>query len=1125
MHARALHTLSLLTAMLLALACGGGGGGVDEDTGVSWPDTSQDTGGGDSLPWDGGGTDTTPCSSTCTDEWAKVCEAGGVKTCEDPDDDGCFTWSSIQVCQPGTTCEQGACATDCSAQDCTVAGATRCADATTVETCNDYNADGCLEWGGGSPCTGGMVCSGGHCAISCEDDCTVVGATKCDGNQIVTCNEHDGDGCLEWGQPQDCGELLCSSGHCSATCQDECTVIGASQCDGGGTKSCGNHDSDDCLEWGTVVPCEQGEVCSSGFCVSTCSDECTVDGATKCVVNSVVTCGDYNSDGCMEWGSTVGCDEGMVCASGACGWTCEDECTVDGATQCDGDLVVTCGDSDPDDCLEWGTGLGCDDGLVCSGGDCVAQCEDDCPAGGVVECVAGTTAQHHGCADHDGDGCLEWGTPETCAGGLVCSGGDCVASCSNTCDADGAKACEGDAVKACGDYNEDGCLEWGTPDPCEGFEACVDGACQQQQAAAVVINELLYDGDGADADSFVELKGPAGAALTGYTLVGVNGLDGDIYRTVALAGAIGADGLFVVIMSSADAAVVAASDQVDDDVDFQNSPDSVQLRFGAQVVDAVGYGDFTGQVFGGEGSPAPDVAAGGHSLGRNEAGADTDDNAADFIDYAVPTPNAPNVQLDPCAGVSCDVVPEATCDDDERVVYSAPGQCVDGDCVFGSEETVCEHGCADGECLAAGELSVGWCKLQWPHELELAGGDMEFVYGRVYVEGVTDQTPNANDAHAMVKGQVGVGPDGGDPTAAGWTWVDGETNGAADGAEGDNDEYIAILEAPATAGAYDFAFRFSADGGQTWTVCDKDDNANGYSAAQAGALTVTGGGGCTIGEACETDGFCNSFGKCVKVNQWIALPAGAFTMGAPGDEGGYMPNEAQHEVTLSRGFEMMSSEVDAETFYVLTDYLPDAFTDCLGEEGCPLNGITWHEAAAYCNVLSFLEDHAECYDCAGDMPDVTCALDAAYATPYDCPGYRMPTAAEWEYAARAGTTTPTYYNAEFPTLGCQYNWVLAEIAWFCNNSDGVPWPWGWLTPNAWGFYDILGNVAEWCHDAFVDAALPDDTDPWGEGGGSEREVRGGGWDSSAAETRAAERWSEEPTFRGAIGLRPVRTLF
>jgi len=171
-------------------------------------------------------------------------------------------------------------------------------------------------------------------------------------------------------------------------------------------------------------------------------------------------------------------------------------------------------------------------------------------------------------------------------------------------------------------------------------QLCAAGVCEQTPApAALLISELFYDAVGTDFDAFIELYGPAGTDLAGYTLVGVNGRDGTDYVTVALNGVIGQDGIFVVATPSS--VFAPAADQLDAGVELQNGPDSVQLRWGSQILDALGYGTFgPTETFAGEGQAAIDVMP-GHSLTRDSLFTDTDDNSIDFQDSATPTPGRP----------------------------------------------------------------------------------------------------------------------------------------------------------------------------------------------------------------------------------------------------------------------------------------------------------------------------------------------------------------------------------------------------------------------------------------------------------------------------------------------------
>ena len=157
--------------------------------------------------------------------------------------------------------------------------------------------------------------------------------------------------------------------------------------------------------------------------------------------------------------------------------------------------------------------------------------------------------------------------------------------------------------------------------------------------ALPVFSEVYYDAPGADdGQLFVELAGIAGTSLDGFVIEGVNGSNGAVGPTLVLTGSIRADGLFLVADRMADGSTTVVGADLLANFDFQNGPDSVVLRDGATILDALGYGVFgAGEIFAGEGMAAPDVSA-GSSLARLFADVDSDDNAADFVALSTPTP-------------------------------------------------------------------------------------------------------------------------------------------------------------------------------------------------------------------------------------------------------------------------------------------------------------------------------------------------------------------------------------------------------------------------------------------------------------------------------------------------------
>jgi len=166
--------------------------------------------------------------------------------------------------------------------------------------------------------------------------------------------------------------------------------------------------------------------------------------------------------------------------------------------------------------------------------------------------------------------------------------------------------------------------------------------------ALPLLSEVFYDAAGSDDGfGFVELHGEPGMSLAGFTIEGVNGANGAVTHTLALAGVIPEDGIFLLADAASNGASLVADADLVLNFDFQNGPDCIVLRDSAVVVDAIGYGVFgPGEFFVGEGAPAPDVAAGA-SLARRFANLDTDDNAADWIELTTPTPGFAPLQAVP----------------------------------------------------------------------------------------------------------------------------------------------------------------------------------------------------------------------------------------------------------------------------------------------------------------------------------------------------------------------------------------------------------------------------------------------------------------------------------------------
>jgi formylglycine-generating enzyme required for sulfatase activity len=257
---------------------------------------------------------------------------------------------------------------------------------------------------------------------------------------------------------------------------------------------------------------------------------------------------------------------------------------------------------------------------------------------------------------------------------------------------------------------------------------------------------------------------------------------------------------------------------------------------------------------------------------------------------------------------------------------------------------------------------------------------------------------------------------------------------------------------------------------------------------------------------------------------WVTVPAGTFNMGSPTSEiCRDSSDEDLHSVTLTHAFAISITEVTQGQFSSVMGSNPSNFTSC--GASCPVENINWNQAAAYCNGISKVAGVTSCYTCTGIYPLVTCLFSTAYATPYACPGFRLPTDAEWEYAARAGSAD-ALYSANPLDKSCASDSAADSIGWYEYNGSNTTHEVAKKLPNAWGLYDMSGNVWEWTndwyHDSLGTAAV---TDPTGPTTGATRVYRGGSYWNFAWRLRAANRQFDSPTsFYTTFGFRCVRTL-
>lgn len=581
-----------------------------------------------------------PDLDPCRDEGTTRCDGGKLATCREVAR-GCLGWNTPQACPLNEACLASACEAACPDAACDVAESRRCSPsaARRVERCADGDGDGCLDWVALDDCGGAQVCSQGACAAGCVDECDAGGA-RCEVGGVVTCADHDADGCLEWGARTPCAGA-CALGACEAQCRDECGEAGLARCDGWAVELC-ERGATGCLQWGAPTACPIGTTCSLGSCGATCADECEL-GNTTCEAGGVVRCGQYDGDACTDRGLPLACADGESCSGGECGSGCSNECTSQGARSCDpiGRSIRECRQGDIDACLEWVIVAACaaELGETCSNATCASECVDECEAD-ATRCASGSATRVERCRDADADSCLEWAADTDCASaGQVCAAGLCATDCRDECT---SAACDGDAVVACAEFDGDGCRDRGTPVACAPGTVCSAGTCRSAPAPlGVKIAEVLYQSEGPDDDVFIEIGGPPGTALTGFALVAVNGADGAESGRYALSGSLDGAGRWVVAHPAAEPAIADWADAKSTFCDLQNGPDNLMLVWGEATVDALGYGEFAAaDVFRGEGMAAPGAGA-GVSLARIGLLQDSDDNVVDFALSEPATPGRP----------------------------------------------------------------------------------------------------------------------------------------------------------------------------------------------------------------------------------------------------------------------------------------------------------------------------------------------------------------------------------------------------------------------------------------------------------------------------------------------------
>ncbi len=355
-----------------------------------------------------------------------------------------------------------------------------------------------------------------------------------------------------------------------AACSNECLRWGQRECSGSGYRVCGNLNGDNCFEWGQVVNCPSGTVCSSGFCATssdptsttsstTTTTSTTTSTSTTTTSSSTSTSSSSSTTSSSSTSSTAGSSTTSSTSSTSSSTTsstsstssttsstttttdqpstCSNDCIRWGQRECSGNSYRVCGNFDGDSCFEWSSFSSCTSGQTCIEGFCFPSatasisngsgaCSNQCSSG-QKRCSSNSAVEI--CGNFDSDSCLEYGFDQNCRSDQLCINSECVKACDHECSPQGLTGCDGPNVYMfCGNFDDDPCNEW-TRASCGRSEKCLNNRCvgassqQTPPGASEPVLETetrtIISEPEAEIEEFVSQEPPLDFALVAFVII------------------------------------------------------------------------------------------------------------------------------------------------------------------------------------------------------------------------------------------------------------------------------------------------------------------------------------------------------------------------------------------------------------------------------------------------------------------------------------------------------------------------------------------------------------------------------------------------------------------------------